>query len=438
MDFVKRPEVKFSDQAAKSLSVIGSEALSILVGPNNSGKSYCLKFLTEKSGGKGVYIGPMRYWNSNLLSAKNPHQNTAVDHFHEVARSLSDQSNFRDLGAIAPEHSVVSLTDKGRTILTEVMRDVLGVELSVEPTEPENSMSQRYIKCDGHNISYASSGVRLVVSIVASLLNPAHSVALIDEPELGVSPESQAAIAKLILDPERRAKFLPHLSAIIIATHSSIFLDRVNCGNNYYVTKKGSEIDIKKAVDKADLNRIHFWLLGNRLEMINLPAAIIICEGKTDKQFLQRVIETKWPKSFISVIDAGNDDRVATLIKTASDLFVGLKVSPYSGRILAIFDKQHARGASESVHKLGVDKENIIIWDENGIEYYYPSELLKEKFGTSDGVVVAGDRISVGSISVTKTELCDFVTARLKDSSAYNQEFSEKFLRIAQKIIEQS
>ena len=428
MDFIKRPETELSAQAQKNLIHIASNPLSVLVGPNNSGKSFILKKLTCSLQGQGTYIGPMRYWNSNLLHFKNPQQFSSRDHFNDVYRSVQDSNNFRDLGAGSTEHSVVELTDYGRSMLTEVMAEILGVRLEVLPTEPANSMSQRFIQCDGHNISFASSGVRLVTSIVAALLNPVHKAAFIDEPELGISPEGQMALASLFFDPARREKYLSHLQTIVIATHSSIFLDRVNCSNNYYIQRTGNKVDAKRATDRTDLNRMHFWLLGNRLDMVNLPEVIVVCEGKTDRKFIQRVAEIKWPKTLISVIEAGNDGRISGIVKMASDLFGGLGVSPYRDRLFIVLDKIHSASAVDSAGRLGVLPENVIVWDQNGIEYYYPARLLAERFGASSPLNLNGDRIEVGTLSSTKNELADFVISRLSAQDTFPEEFTRKFI----------
>lgn len=67
---------------------------------------------------------------------------------------------------------------------------------------------------------YTSSGFRLIATLLTSLLNSDCDTFLIDEPELGVSPEAQASIGWTFFDREHRAKYFPHIQTIVFATHS--------------------------------------------------------------------------------------------------------------------------------------------------------------------------------------------------------------------------
>jgi hypothetical protein len=107
---------------------------------------------------------------------------------------------------------------------------------------------------------------------------------------LGISPEAQGVLADFLFDKKARAKYFPHIKTLILATHSTIFLDRRNVRNNYQVQKKGDEVHISRVETIAEFNRIHFFLLGNRFETLYLPTGIVIVEGKTDFRFIERVL----------------------------------------------------------------------------------------------------------------------------------------------------
>src|SRR5690606_3177519 len=126
---------------------------------------------------------------------------------------------------------------------------------------------------------------------------------------LGISPEAQGVVADFLFDRQHRAKYFPHVKNIVLATHSTVFLDRNAITNNYTVSKNGDEVELQRISTHADFNRIHFFLLGNRFETLYLPSAIILVEGKTDHAFIQRVLATLFPNHQFSVITANSDSR---------------------------------------------------------------------------------------------------------------------------------
>ena len=152
--------------------------------------------------------------------------------------------------------------------------------MEIKETVPGNSMSQKYISCNGHNISYTSSGFRLIATLLTSLLDSDYDTFLIDEPELGISPEAQGILADFLFDRAHREKYFPHIRTIVFATHSTVFLDRRKIDNNYVVSKQGDEIDLRQVATLGELNKVHFFLLGNRFETLYLPSVILLVEGK--------------------------------------------------------------------------------------------------------------------------------------------------------------
>ncbi len=123
-----------------------------------------------------------------------------------------------------------------------------------------------------------SSGFRLCIYLLAVLLDDTFDSFLIDEPELGISPELQYELAYILLNEENRKIHFPHIRHLILATHSSIFLDTSSMYNNYMIQRNGNEISIKKTTDISELRNIHFFLLGNRFETLSLPSAIVLVE----------------------------------------------------------------------------------------------------------------------------------------------------------------
>ena len=115
---------------------------------------------------------------------------------------------------------------------------------------------------------------------------------------------------------------------MVFATHSTIFLDKLNISNNYTVSKAGDEISVSPVQTQADFNSIHFFLLGNRFETLYLPSSIILVEGKCDHKFIERVISLKHSSSQISVIAANSDNRIKEVLTVAKGLLSDLQRSP--------------------------------------------------------------------------------------------------------------
>jgi hypothetical protein len=72
---------------------------------------------------------------------------------------------------------------------------------------------------------------------------------LLEQPELGISPEAQGILADFLFDRTHRANYFPHIKTLVFATHSTVFLDRNHITNNYTVEKSGD------AISRSDLER---------------------------------------------------------------------------------------------------------------------------------------------------------------------------------------
>ena len=291
-------------------------------------------------------------------------------------------------------------------------------------------MSQRYISCNGHNFSFASSGVRLVVSIITSLLDSERTHFFIDEPELGVSPRSQGQLVDFLLLEKNRREFFPHVEVLVFATHSSLFLDRTEIMNNFMISKSGDEISVEQIVSLSQFNRIHFNLLGNRLESLFLPSLIFFVEGPSEETFLSRVFSIKFPNVSVSIVNATNDSEMKRYAHMIAQLFPDLRHSPYKDRIVPILDSKHGSDIVGVLEKKGIPSNNIVRWNNNGIEYYYPEEIMKEVFGGSGPLSIIGDDVSRSGTTIKKTDLAKKVADKLTVESVFNDEFNEKLLSL--------
>ncbi len=426
----QRPGTHLSDASAPILSQVKDSEYSVLVGPNNCGKSFLLKSLTQQWGQNASYLGPARYQNFNLLGYYTPNKNRKAERWRQFLEQWQRQQQNFDNSPVNLQQAIAELSDDERARLKEIVNILLGVNLEIRQTVDDNSMSQKYISCGGHNISFTSSGFRLITTIVTSLLDTAYDTYLIDEPELGISPEAQGILADFLFDRAHRAKYFPHIKTLVFATHSTIFLDRNHLSNNYTVEKSGDVIHVRRVETLSEFNKIHFFLLGNRFETLYLPSLIVLVEGKTDHAFISRVLSLQFPNHQFSIINANSDNRIKEILNTARNLLTDIQRSPYRERLIAVVDSIHGTGLKQTLVSMGLPEENVVVWSQNGIEHLYPEDTLKSIFGAGGNIVINGDVISRNGINYTKTELSDKVCSHLTVTTPMVSEFSDQLLSL--------
>lgn len=427
--FDQKPATVFSPESASVLSGIRNSEYSVLVGRNNCGKSFILKQLATEWGANASYLGPARYQNFNILGMYAPNRNKKHERFTQFLQLSQNTHHNIDNSPLSLQQAIAELSDDQRATLAEIIKRLLNVDLEWRQTVEGNSMSQKYVSCNGHNISYTSSGFRLITTLVTSLLDTDFDTFLIDEPELGISPEAQGILADFLFDRAHRAKYFPHIRTIVFATHSTIFLDRATISNNYTVEKQGDQISIRQIKTQSDFNDVHFFLLGNRFETLYLPSAIVLLEGKCDAAFIERVLSLKFPGSQISVIAGNSDSRVKEILHVAKDILKDFQRSPYRDRIFVVLDSVHTAGLSAGLQAMGIAQDNITIWPRNGIEYYYPPTVIDMIFGAGGDLEIVGDVVSRNGISHNKGELVRKVVELLREDTPMHPEFESRFLR---------
>jgi hypothetical protein len=166
-----------------------------------------------------------------------------------------------------------------------------------------------------------------------------------------------------------------------------------------------------------------------------MPSSIIIVEGKCDYSYIERVLHTKFPDTRFSIISANSDSRIREVFSVTKSLFGDIQKSPYQNRIFAVIDSVHGSGLPQQLEKMGLPKENIVVWSKNGIEYYYPPTVISEIFHSSNEISIDGDLISLNNLSYTKNELAQMVVSKISSTTEYNQEFTEEFLNKVEQSI---
>lgn len=408
----QKPNTTLGPEAKKLVTDIKTKDYVVLCGRNNCGKSYLLKLITQSVGEKASFLGPAGYQNFNILAPYAPGANNRSQKWQQWLANWRNSTQNLDNSPFSLQQAISELSDTKREQLIEIMHKLLGSKMEILYTLPNNSMSQQYISVDGYNISFTSSGYRLIASLVTSLLDEHYEIFLIDEPELGISPEAQGLFSDFLFNPDIRAKYFGHVKTLVMATHSTVFLDRKNIANNYFVSKTGSDIEVEQVSSSTDINKIHFFLLGNRLESLYMPSAIIIVEGKCDYAYIERVLHTRYPQTRFSIISANGDSRISQIFSITKSLFGDIQKSPYKNRIFTIIDSVHGSGLPQQLESMGIPKENIVVWSKNGIEFYYPPEILAEIFHSRGAITVSGDLISLNGLTYTKNELVGMVVPK--------------------------
>jgi hypothetical protein len=427
--FDQRPPTQFTAETTAILNSLRTTEYAVLVGRNNCGKSFILKHLTQSWGENCSYLGPARYQNFNLLGFYTPNRNRKYDKWHQFSNQWSNQSMNVDNSPLNLQQAIAELSDSQRNKLIEIVKLLLGVTLEMRHTVEDNTMSQKYISCGGHNISYTSSGLRLITALVTCLLDSDYDTVLVDEPELGISPEAQGLLADFLFNRQLRAKYFPHIKTLIFATHSTVFLDRLSISNNYQVEKLGDTISITQIETQANFNRIHFFLLGNRFETLYLPSAIVIVEGKTDHKFIERALTLKFTNLQLSVIPAHGDDRIKQVVNIAKSLLTDIQKSPYRDRIVVVLDSTHQKGLPNELVAMGVRPDRIVVWPKNGIEHLYPPSILAEIFGAPQAVLsIKNDAVVCNGREYRKDDLAQMVVSRMTKDTEFHPEFQRRLI----------
>jgi predicted ATPase len=433
----KKQDIEFTP----SLQLIGqaraTTPYTALSGPNNSGKSLTLRSLKQTLGKSAYFVGTNRFYHVYHLSTQLRQPNE-LDQFESAFQSqFNDESHNHEQNAFDLARILASLSDKRRNDLFGVCGELIESKFSLRKVEDDNELSPRYVDMDGQNLSVASTGTRLLMTILGICMDDRFKTILIDEPELGLSPRVQGALSNFLQDETERKKYFPNLDRVFVATHSHLFLSRSDIASNYVVTKGGTRITLNRVQTIGDFHRLQFNLLGNSLESLFFPSAIMVVEGKTDFAYVDRLIALHYAGNRVAVL-SGNGD-VKKKIHALRELLGDISKSPLRERIFIVIDSVHPQGLKDELERMGIPSDNVVIWPKNGIEHYYPVEIMTAMFSCDiaalDSITISGDAISINGISKTKNELSMEVIRQLTASTPLHSELSTRLLSPLSKAI---
>jgi len=420
-------KARFKPNIYEFLKLRASSPSTTLCGPNNCGKSLALKAIFSALGNDAFLMQCNRFYHFDHIGAVGLNNDFRPrDQFAGAfyGQDMNAENNMLDL-----QTSFVSLSDQNREKLFEICSDIIGATFEIRLVNESNQMfSPKYVSVGGEPLKISSTGTRLLMTLLCTLLDTRFTTVLIDEPEIGLSPRVQSRVAELLFKLDLREKYFPHLRQIYIATHSHLFINRNNYSDTFLVSRDEDETLLTQVKSRSDINRLKLNLLGNTLESLFLPSAIIITEGISDQKFLSGILGTFMPELDIAVINAEGDGHFARTAMVVTSAFGADFNSPYRDRLFAVLDSKHCANHKD-IERAGVKSENIFIWKKNGIEYYYPRKILGDIFGLSDlpDDQLKTDRstVSVGEHIVKKADLADRVCARLKADAEIDQEVTQ-------------
>lgn len=430
MQVIGKSDLLFSPSLDELRLLREGQPVTVLAGPNNSGKSLVLKWMKALLGRATYMVGTNRFYHVYHLSTglRDPRE---LDQWEsQFAQNFwqeqyNYEQNYIDLNRI-----IMGLSNLRRQMLFDLCSQLIGNRFSLLKVDPDNDLSPRYIDMDGQNLAVSSTGTRLLMTMLGICMDERFNTILIDEPELGLGPRIQQTFAEFISDGEQRGRYFPHLKHVFLSTHSHLFLDRRDIGNNFVVAKEGNQITLTQVKSLSDFHRLQFNLLGNALEVMFFPSAIVVVEGKTDHLFLERLIQLRFPGRRVTVLAASGD--VKRKVAGLREAFGDIRKSPYRDRLFVVLDEIHQPGLRAELEEMGVNPNHVVVWSRNGIEYLYPRELLCEIFAAGQAEVgrltILGDRVRVGDISRTKTDLCAEITKRLNSTTQLDPELYSALL----------
>jgi hypothetical protein len=250
---------------------------------------------------------------------------------------------------------------------------------------------------------------------------------LIDEPEIGIEPQVQRQLAQLIWSVSRGELGLRR-KRIYLATHSHLFLDRVEPSNNYVVTKDADGwAQIRRLVTEEELPAVAYTLLGNSPTDLFFPDNILVVEGPSDQTFWRRALQLSGSRGVAVHYADGEGSVRAALPAIDQMLKTQSYVSVYRKRMCVVVDADvPLKRVREWRAFLGAPPGRVHRLRREGVEHYYPRRILSEISGLPESTVRGasakfvddlrgGARTgTLGRFSGSKRELSDLVAAKLE------------------------
>ncbi len=203
----------------------------------------------------------------------------------------------------------------------------------------------------------------------------------IDEGELHLHPTAQRKLKNALLDLAKGG------DQIFINTHSSVLVSDENENQTIFKVEKIDRITSINPITKNEKPYIVYDLLGGSPADLLLPKNFLIVEGKSELEFLTRIIERFYSsKPTIQIIQASGDlKQTERSINAIEQLFKPLEKSLYKDKVIIIFDKPNNPTTLTQFFtnhsELKTNKQAFELTVGN-IEEYYPNQNGWQKTAT--------------------------------------------------------
>jgi ABC-type hemin transport system ATPase subunit len=348
---------------------------TVLLGPNNAGKSALLQALFRKLAGDDSLAGLERI---ALILPDRQNVQASTETAGRVLASWNQQL-LQELGG-EPLRYGGEANPPSRSELARILMH----GSFIQQNHAMNNLLERiglpsFDLREGQQIHFGEvlvhlqgTGLRGAFPILAALTHPRIQAVLIDEPELSLEPRLQKVLRDILIETSETR-------IIVVATHSHLFLRRDVIEANQVIERTGpNEISLRTLSDRAELLDLTFDLLGSSTEDLFFPGNYVIVEGASDQEILAKVLDLLGrPSPSIKVLAARGIDSVRDAVEAVYRASVPLIVndSPYARRVVALIDQPSKPEAENLVKLKNTLGDRLYTLDQPSIEEYLPAAL---------------------------------------------------------------
>jgi energy-coupling factor transporter ATP-binding protein EcfA2 len=392
------------------------DGYTALFGLNGSGKSSILQLIfktlvNDAAFGRDhvVYIEAERGWVSPTTEVQGQ---TIADYNRGLASQFPDNgpsntlsytgfhgNNPGDLPKYLLNHKNFSARLRGiEELLPKLGLPVMTLEASQQ------------LHFDDILAAYQGSGLRFILPILAAVLDPVLDVILIDEPEACLEPALAKRLRDLLIE---RASG----RAIVVASHSHLFIDRQHLAANFVVRKDDGHVQVEPVGSRSQLVDLVFTLLGNSTLDLLLPSNFLVVEGGSDQLIVDRVLELlKAPAGGVKVYSGQGIDNVHKAVAAIDTIQPLLHADgPYARSVVALIDRPRKGQQTRADVLRSQMGPRLFELTELSIEEYLPESLYR-KAGLDKAKAlaeIAARRGDYEALAAYKTGVAKAVSAKL-------------------------
>lgn len=209
----------------------------------------------------------------------------------------------------------------------------------------------------------------------------------IDEGELHLHPTAQRKLKNALLELSKKG------DQVFINTHSSVLVvDEHENQTIFKVEKINRETNISP-ISKIEKPYIIYELLGGSPSDLLLPKNFLIVEGKSDLEFINKVISRHYSdKPIIQIIPAGGDlTQAQRSLDAIEHIFKPIETSIYKDKIVVVVDKHEQKHVDsfKTAHPTVFTNNQFFQITSDSLEEYYPNTWKKT---TAEVKVMSGEK----------------------------------------------